>query len=208
MIELELRDSIRKAFLSGELRTRSVNPGTGEVSLYALKDVLQHHTGDRPSVTVSTEDGRSVTTTCDHSLFRLKGEGIEAVRAEDLKSGEKIAEVRGEVLQGVSVEVRSGKPLQISYDLCVPGPENFVLTNGVIAHNSYSIGGISLDLERSSKYESMKQNAEEQWDKLVEMKARTSKYLRGLQQPRFGRGVRSAFGPYVGRGVLSPRNYV
>jgi len=72
----------------------------------------------------------------------------------------------------------------------------------------YSIGGISLNLEKSSKYESLKQNAEEQWDKLVEAKARTTKYMRGLSQPRFGRGVRSAFGPFVGRGVLSPRNFV
>lgn len=80
--------------------------------------------------------------------------------------------------------------------------------NWIANEFSYSIGGISLDVEKSSKYESMKQNAEEQWDKLVEMKARTSKYLRGLQQPRFGRGVRSAFGPYTGRGILSPRNFV
>jgi hypothetical protein len=73
---------------------------------------------------------------------------------------------------------------------------------------SYSIGGISLDLERSSKYMDLKQNAEDQWDKLTEAKSRTVKYIRGLQQPRFGRGVRSAFGPYVGRGVLSPRSFV
>lgn len=72
----------------------------------------------------------------------------------------------------------------------------------------YSIGGISLNLEKSSKYMDLKRNAEEQWDKLTEAKARTTKYMRGLSQPRFGRGVRSAFGPYVGRGVLSPRNFV
>ena len=72
----------------------------------------------------------------------------------------------------------------------------------------YSIGGISLNLEKSSKYMDLKRNAEEQWDKLTEAKARTTKYMRGLAQPRFGRGVRSAFGPYVGKGVLSPRNFV
>lgn len=72
----------------------------------------------------------------------------------------------------------------------------------------YSIGGISLSIEKSSKYMDLKRNAEEQWDKLVEAKQRTEKYIRGLKQPRFGRGVRSAFGPYVGRGVLSPRSFV
>jgi hypothetical protein len=80
--------------------------------------------------------------------------------------------------------------------------------NWVANEFDYSIGGISLSIEKSSKYESLKQNAEEQWDKLTEAKVRTTKYMRGLSQPRFGRGVRSAFGPYVGRGVLSPRNFV
>jgi len=80
--------------------------------------------------------------------------------------------------------------------------------NWVANEFDYSIGGISLSIEKSSKYESLKQNAEEQWDKLTEAKVRTTKYMRGLAQPRFGRGVRSAFGPYVGRGVLSPRNFI
>jgi len=80
--------------------------------------------------------------------------------------------------------------------------------NWVVDEFSYSIGGISLDIQKSSSYMDLKQNAEDQWDKLVESKSRTTKYLRGLQQPRFGRGVRSAFGPHVGRGVLSPRNFV
>jgi len=40
------------------------------------------------------------------------------------------------------------------------------------------------------------------------MKARTTKIIRGLVQPKYGIGVRSAFGPNVGRGVLSPRNFM
>lgn len=80
--------------------------------------------------------------------------------------------------------------------------------NWIADEFDYSIGGISLSIEKSSKYESLKHNAEEQWDKLTEAKARTTKYMRGLKQPRFGMGVRSAFGPNVGRGVLSPRNFV
>ena len=80
--------------------------------------------------------------------------------------------------------------------------------NWTVNEFSYSIGGISLDIQKSSQYMDLKRNAEEQWDKLTEAKRATTKYLRGLQQPRFGRGVRSAFGPYVGKGVLSPRNFV
>jgi len=72
----------------------------------------------------------------------------------------------------------------------------------------YSIGGISLSLEKSSKYESLKSNAEGQLDKATEAKSRTVKFIRGLQQPKFGFGVRSSFGPAVGRGILSPRSFV
>jgi hypothetical protein len=80
--------------------------------------------------------------------------------------------------------------------------------NWVADEFDYSIGGISLSIEKSSKYESLKQNAEGQFDKATEAKARTVKFIRGLQQPKFGFGVRSSFGPNVGRGVLSPRSFV
>ena len=208
MTDDNTRADIREAFLSGNLRVRAVEPSTGVVSLYPIKDVVQHHTSDRASTTCTTSEGITVTTTCDHSLFHLQGNSLLQVRADELKSGDLIAGIREGCLAGIEVEVVSGKPLELSYDLCVPGPENFVLTNGIVAHNTYSIGGISLDLEKSSKYMDLKGNAEEQWDKLVEAKARTTKYLRGLSQPRFGIGVRSAFGPFTGRGVLSPRSFV
>jgi len=80
--------------------------------------------------------------------------------------------------------------------------------NWVHEEFDYSIGGVSLSIEKSSKYESLKSNAEGQLDKATEAKQRTVKVIRGLQQPRYGIGIRSAFGPRVGRGVLSPRNFI
>ena len=80
--------------------------------------------------------------------------------------------------------------------------------NWVHEEFDYSIGGVSLSIEKSSKYESLKSNAEGQFDKGTEAKARTVKFIRGLQQPRYGIGIRSAFGPNVGRGILSPRNFL
>lgn len=80
--------------------------------------------------------------------------------------------------------------------------------NWVQEEFNYSIGGVSLDIQRSSSYESLKQNAEGQLDKATEAKEKTVKIIRGLKQPRFGIGVRSSFGPMVGRGVLSPRSFV
>ena len=210
MTDENTRSAIREAFHAGTLRVRSVNPDTGEVALHVVADVMQHHTGDRASVTCTTADGRSVTTTCDHSLFYPLGgnKGLAPVRADALRTGDQVAAVVEGVLEGVGVEVAVGTPLEVSYDLCVPGPENFVLANGILAHNSYSIGGVSLDIEKASKYESLKQNAEGQFDKAAEAKARTVKFIRGIQQPKYGIGIRSSFGPFVGRGVLSPRNFL
>lgn len=208
MLSKSQRVKIKSSFLNGKLKVKSANPQTKEVSLQPIKDVMQHHTGDKPSVLIETEMG-NIHTTCDHSVFRFDGSnGIVAVRSDDLKSGDHIvAEVLGELIP-LTVKITEMEPLQTSYDLCVPGNENFFISNGILAHNSYSIGGISLDVEKSSKYQSLKENAESQWDKLTEAKSRTTKYMRGLAQPRFGRGVRSSFGPYVGRGVLSPRSFI
>lgn len=83
-----------------------------------------------------------------------------------------------------------------------------VSANWIADEFDYSIGGISLSLEKSSKYESLKSNAEGQFDKASEAKARTVKYIRGLQQPKYGLGVRSSFGGNLGRGVLSPRSFI
>ena len=82
------------------------------------------------------------------------------------------------------------------------------MANWIADEFDYSIGGVSLSLERSSKYESLKSNAEGQLDKASEAKARTTKFIRGLQQPKYGIGIRSAFGPHVGTGVLSPRHFL
>lgn len=80
--------------------------------------------------------------------------------------------------------------------------------NWIADEFDYSIGGVSLSIEKSSKYEGLKSNAEGQLQIATEAKQRTTKFMRSLTQPRFGRGVRSAFGPHVGAGVLSPRKFV
>lgn len=83
-----------------------------------------------------------------------------------------------------------------------------ISANWIADEFDYSIGGISLSIERSSKYQGLKDNAESQFSKATEAKLMTVKVIRGLQQPKFGFGVRSSFGPNVGRGVLSPRSFV
>jgi len=73
---------------------------------------------------------------------------------------------------------------------------------------NYSIGGISLDLDKSSKYDTLKQGASDQFDKQLEKAKATVKFIKGLQQPKYGMGVRSAFGPFQSRGAVSPRKFM
>jgi hypothetical protein len=72
---------------------------------------------------------------------------------------------------------------------------------------SYSIGGINLDLEKSSKYQSLRDGAQQQFDKATESKQITTKIMRGLQQSKFNQGLKTAFGPKVGKGVLAPASF-
>lgn len=96
--------------------------------------------------------------------------------------------------------------------LLLTGAMSFALQalriNWVADEWGYSIGGTSLDLEKSSKYEAAQQIANEQFEKQLERAKATVNFIKGVQQPKFGLGIRSSFGPYAGRGVLSPRKFV
>lgn len=85
---------------------------------------------------------------------------------------------------------------------------NAIQTNWVADEFDYSIGGVSLTIDKSSKYESLKQGMSEQFDKQLEKAKATVKIIKGLQQPKYGAGIRSSFGPFVGRGVLTPRKFM
>jgi intein/homing endonuclease len=207
MLDETTTRKIRESFNSGALKVRSVPVGE-EVQWLPVKDVFRHKTPHKQAFKVTTASA-SVVATEDHSLFLVSSEGLVPTQASTLKAGDALAVVHKDQVIGEPVtSVIEVDSLTLSYDLSVPGPENFVLTNGVVAHNSYSIGGVSLDLDRASKYEGAASSASEQFDKMLEKAKATVNIIKGLQQPRYGMGVRSAFGPYSGRGVLSPRKFV
>lgn len=80
--------------------------------------------------------------------------------------------------------------------------------NWVAEEFDYSIGGVSLSIEKSSKYQSMSESAQSRFESMVEAAKETVKIMRGLKQSRFGIGIRSSFGPSVGRGALTPRRFL
>lgn len=83
-----------------------------------------------------------------------------------------------------------------------------LMINWIADEFDYSIGGVSLSIEKSSKYESAYQAAKDQFESQLERAKQTVKIVKGLQQPKYGVGIRSAFGPFTGRGVLTPRKFV
>lgn len=203
------RDEIAAAFRAGQLMVQTTDPATLEVALRPVRRVLRHTTPFKPLIRVETWDGRAATFTEDHSVFTVFGGQLAELQTRACRPGTLLVVVDDGAPRLVPVKSLTELPPEPhTYDLEVPGPQNFTLSCGILAHNSYSIGGVSLDIEKSSKYEAAKRNAEDQFDKAVQGKLETTKYIRGLKQPRFGIGVRSAFGPALGRGVLSPRSFV
>ena len=79
--------------------------------------------------------------------------------------------------------------------------------NQIADEFNYSISGVSLSIERSSKYESMKRNFYEEADKSQELAKRSIKIIKGLRQQKFGVGISSALGPYSKPGTQSRRNF-
>lgn len=80
--------------------------------------------------------------------------------------------------------------------------------NWIAEEFDYSIGGVSLSIEKSSKYQSLADSIESDWKEQVTAAKETVKIIRGLKQSRFGVGIRSSFGPSVGRGALTPRRFL
>jgi hypothetical protein len=209
MMDNSTKQAIKQAFLQGELKVLSVDNDTNQVDYQVISDVMKHHTPHKRILRVELDNGQFVIATQDHSLFTIEEGKIKAIETDQFSVGDTLAIVEdGQVKGCLITNISQEDDCEHTYDLCVPRNENFVLANGILAHNSYSIGGISLDLDRSSKYESLKSTAESMWSQSVEAKARTTKFMRGLRQPKYGVGIRSSFGPAVGRGVLSPRNFL
>lgn len=83
-----------------------------------------------------------------------------------------------------------------------------IALNWIADEFSYSISGVSLDIEKSSKYQTMKDQFINEYDKVVEAAKRSIKIIKGLRQFRYGIGITSALGPLNRNGVQSRRNWI
>lgn len=83
-----------------------------------------------------------------------------------------------------------------------------IAMNWIADEFSYSISGVSLDIDKSSKYMSIKDEFINEYDKVVEANKRSIKIIKGLRQMKFGVGITSAMGPLSRPGIQSRRNMV
>jgi hypothetical protein len=72
----------------------------------------------------------------------------------------------------------------------------------------YSIQGISLDIDKSSKYMAMGEALAARTEQALEKVKSGFHFTRGLQQQKFRMGAQGVLGPYTGRGSVNPRNWV
>lgn len=82
-----------------------------------------------------------------------------------------------------------------------------VAMNWVADEFTYSLSGISLDINKSAQYMQMKDSFEQEFDKSLDLTKRSIKIIKGLQMPKYGLGISSALGPYSRPGVQSRRNW-
>lgn len=197
---------IKESFFNGHLKVKSMSEDKEGVEWKDLRDVYRHITPHKRMLRVETDRG-SVVVTEDHSLFSWDTK--DPVEASDLKKGYMIvANENNELVCAEVTDIIEVDKENHTYDLCVPGTESAFLSSGILVHNSYSISGVSLDVDKSAKYEGMKNNFIQEYDKLKEQAKRSIKIIRGLRQPRYGVGISSALGPYSSPGVQARRNFI
>ncbi len=196
---------LKNAYKTGKLFIQSMSRGE-DIVWAPIRHVTRHECTKKRQLKLKTELGDLIITE-DHSVFAWLDR--KPIAGKDLYPGLPIVGTIDGVLNPIIViSIEEIPSKQYMYDLSVPYTENFFLDSGILAHNSYSISGVSLDIEKSSKYQSMKDEFIGEYDKVLEAAKRSIKIIKGLRQFRYGIGITSALGPLSRPGVQSRRNYI
>lgn len=197
---------IKASFLFGDLKVRAMVNKETEPQWVPMSDIVRHNTSHKQMVRVNTDLGPVIVTE-DHSLFSWATK--EPVKASELIPGSMIVGLPGKEFEPIKViGIDLLPPEEHTYDVSVPESENAVLDSGILVHNTYSISGVSLDIDKSSKYQALKDEYIAEYDKLVEQNKLSIKIAVGLRQFRYGIGITSALGPLNRPGVQSRRNLI
>ena len=206
MITKENIERLKKSFKDSKLQVKSFNGSTEEIEWKTVLNVVRHNSEKKKIFDVYTET-KKVGVTGDHSLFSFGTNNptkVYDLNINDLIIGE---EDNNKIPLKV-IDIKEIAKEKYTYDLSVKDNENFFLASGILAHNTYSISGVSLDIDKSSKYESLKESYIQEYDKARDLAKKSIKIIKGVKQSKYGVGVSSALGPYRRPGTQSRSNYV
>lgn len=130
-----LKKKIKKLFKENKITIKSVSKN-GFIEYKQITDVLKHNSEHKNIHKITLENNKKVITTQDHSVFILNNNEIKPVRTDTYP--EKIVFI-DKILQEKNIKSNIiVKNLKYTYDLSVKDNENFVLSNGILVHNSFS----------------------------------------------------------------------
>lgn len=136
MLNIETKNKIKDAFKNKQLFVKSSSEDK-KVEWKLINDVLKHNIKDEKVYYVKTESKKEIRVTGSHSLFVIENNKIKATKTKDLK--DKLVIVENEnVIEEKIVIKEITKYEQFMYDLSVENNHNFVISNGILAHNSYA----------------------------------------------------------------------
>jgi anaerobic ribonucleoside-triphosphate reductase len=132
---------------------REVSDGTEILSLnkkthrveWKLLTAVHRHVPASKIVKTTLMDGRSIVTTTDHSLFTLTNDGtIEEIspasRPDKIVTAHFMGWESSIIHPGIEMSevarITEASTPEYVYDVSVQGNENFVLANGIVAHNT------------------------------------------------------------------------
>ena len=127
------KESVTLANVVGQrIKVQSYVWPTGEI-VDAYAHVLPKE--QKKVFSIETESGASMLATSEHRFFVTRKEGVKEVMVNDIRIGDRIASANelSKFERIVSSELQGEEGVA---DLVVPGPNNFILENGIISHNS------------------------------------------------------------------------
>lgn len=136
MLSTKTKNSIKEAFFKGTILVKSADK-KGNVEYKKITDVHKHFCFHKKVFKIELKNKKIITTE-DHSLYEfVNNQNLKEIKSSlDLKQIVVLYDNKCKNEQIVSV--RQLKNKEFMYDLSVEDNENFFLTSGILAHNSFS----------------------------------------------------------------------
>lgn len=134
MLSTKSKSRIKKSFEQANLKILSSDQN-GNICYKTITDVLRHYCPEKRCLKIKL-GLKSIVVTEDHSLFSIKTNKIFPIKATLNLSQVVVRNNKKCILK--KVKAKQDHSRKYMYDLSVSENENFFLTSGFLAHNSFS----------------------------------------------------------------------